>query len=173
MFFFQTVAENNPTTYSVCDLTSGFWQIKLDESSRPKTAFVIHRGNYHFKRIQGAPASYRSLMSKVLRNILFSYALCYLEEILCMSTSPERHCKHLSGIFSRFRQAKLRLNPSKCKFAFSQVVYLGHALSKDGISVHESKIALIKTPRTQKCSTTSKLPRYCKLLPPLHQTLFY
>ena len=37
---FQTVAENNPSTFSVLDLTSGFWQIKLDESSKPKTAFV-------------------------------------------------------------------------------------------------------------------------------------
>ena len=45
----QTVAENNPSTYSVLDLTSGFWQIKLDESSKPKTAFVTHRGNYQFK----------------------------------------------------------------------------------------------------------------------------
>jgi len=31
---FQTVAENNPSTFSVLDLTSGFWQIKL-ESSKP------------------------------------------------------------------------------------------------------------------------------------------
>jgi len=110
---------------------------------------VTHPGNYHFKRmpfgIQGAPASYQSLMSKVLRNILFSYALCYVDDILCMSTSPELHCEHLSEIFSRFRQARLRLNPTKCKFALSQVVYLGHVLSKDGISVDESKIVLIKT----------------------------
>jgi len=151
---FQTVTEKSPTTYSVCDLNSGFWQIKLNEASKPKTAFVTHRGNYQFKRmpfgIQGAPASYQSLMSKVLRNVLFSYALCYVDDILCMSSSPERHCEHLAKIFSRFRQAKLRLNPSKCKFALSEVVYLGHVLSKDGISVDDSKITLIKTHPTPK-----------------------
>jgi len=37
---FQTVAENNPSSFSLLDLTSGFWQIKLDESSKPKTALV-------------------------------------------------------------------------------------------------------------------------------------
>jgi len=83
---FLTVAENNPTTFSVLDMTSGFWQISLADSSKPKTAFVTHRGNYQFKRmpfgIQGAPASYQALMSKVLRNILFSYALCYVDDIL-------------------------------------------------------------------------------------------
>jgi len=33
---FETVAENNPSTFSVLDLTSGFWQIKLDESSNQR-----------------------------------------------------------------------------------------------------------------------------------------
>jgi len=32
---FHTIAENNPTTFSVIDMTSGFWQIKLVESSKP------------------------------------------------------------------------------------------------------------------------------------------
>jgi len=93
---FQTVAENNPSIYSVLDMSSGFNQIKLDEESEPKTDFVTHRGNYQFKRlsfgISGAPASYQALMAKVLRNILFSYALCYVDDVLVMSASPERHC---------------------------------------------------------------------------------
>jgi len=31
----HTVAENNPATFSVIDMTSGFWKIKLVESSKP------------------------------------------------------------------------------------------------------------------------------------------
>jgi len=104
---FQAVAENNPTIFSVLDLTSGFRQINLDESSKPKTAFVTHSGNYQFKRmpkgIQGAPASYLCLMNKILRNILFSYTLCYVDDMLCFSNSPERHCVHLTEILDRFR----------------------------------------------------------------------
>jgi len=97
---FQTVAENNPSTFSVLDLTPGFWQIKLDESSKLKTAFVTHFGNCQFKRmpfgLQSAPASYQNLMHKLLRNILFSYTLCYTDDLLCFSDSPERHCEHLT-----------------------------------------------------------------------------
>jgi len=144
---FQTVAENNPCIFSTLDMSSGFYQIHLHKDSKPKTAFVTHRGNYQFKRmrfgISGAPASYKHLMAKVLRNILFSYALCYVDDILCMSDSPERHCEHLE-IFDRFRQAKLRLNPSKCKFVLPKVTYLGHVLSKEGISVDDSKVSAIR-----------------------------
>ena len=146
---FQTVAENKASIFSVIDMTSGFWQIKLDDSSKPKTGFVTHRGNYQFKRmpfgIQGAPASYQALMHKVLRGILFIHSLCYLDDVICMSDCPESHLEHLSEILDRFRQAKLRLNPTKCKVALSKVVYLGHVLSKDGISVDNSKVDVIKT----------------------------
>ena len=67
-----------------------------------------------------------------------------------MSDSPEHHCEHLTEIFDRFRQAKLRLNPTKCKFALSKILYLGHVLSKDGISVDESKVEVITTFPTPK-----------------------
>jgi len=143
------VAEQNPITFSICEQTSGFYQIKLTDDSKAKTAFVTHRGLYQFKRlpfeIQGAPASYQALMAKVLRNVLFSYALCYVDDVLIMSDSPERHCEHLREVLSRFHQANLSLNPSKCRFGLSKVVYLGHVLSKDGVSVDESKVSVIKT----------------------------
>ena len=84
-------------------------------------------------------------MNKVLRNILFRFALCYIDDVLCMSDSPEHHYEHLTEIFDRFRQAKLRINPAKCKFATPKVTYLGHVLSGDGISVDENKISVIKT----------------------------
>ena len=55
-------------------MSSGFYQIHLHKDSKPKTAFVTHRGNYQFKRlpfgISGEPASYQHLTVKVLQNIL-------------------------------------------------------------------------------------------------------
>jgi len=132
---FQTVAENNPCIFSTLAMSSGFYQIHLHKDSKPKTASVTHWGNYQFKGlpfgVSGVPASYQHLMVKVLRNT-FSYALCYVDDILCMSDSPERHCEHLAEIFDRFHQAKLRLNPSKCKFALPKITYLGHMLSISG-----------------------------------------
>ena len=145
---FQTVAENNPSIFTSLDLSSGFWQVKLDEQSKEKTAFVTHRGNYQFKRmpfgVSNAPAAFKALVNKVLRNIVFSYALCYVDDVLIMSRSPEEHCEHLREIFDRFRQANLRLNPSKSRVAIRQVLYLGHILSTDGISVDQKKVSVIR-----------------------------
>ena len=83
--------------------------------------------------------------SKVVRNILFTYTLCYVDDVLCTNNSPEHHCQHLREISDCFHQAKLRLNPAKCKFALSKIFYLGHVLSKYGIAVDESKLEVTET----------------------------
>ena len=43
---FQLVAENNASVYSTIDLSFGYYQLFLEDSSKPKTCFVTHRGSY-------------------------------------------------------------------------------------------------------------------------------
>jgi len=151
---FQLVAENNASVYSTIDLSSGYYQLFLDDSSKPKTCFVTHRGSYQYTRVcfglQGAPASFIYLMHHILRNILFSCALTYVDDCICFSSSPEKHLEHLTEIFNRFRQANLRLNPTKSKFGMAEVIYLGHKLSRHGVSDCEDKLKVIRSFHTPK-----------------------
>ena len=48
---FQLVAENNASVYSTIDLSFGYCQLFLDDSSKPKTCFVTHRGSYQYTRV--------------------------------------------------------------------------------------------------------------------------
>jgi hypothetical protein len=39
----------NYTIFSTLDLTSGFWQMQMDEESQPLTAFtILGKGQYHW-----------------------------------------------------------------------------------------------------------------------------
>ena len=144
------------TIFSTLDLFSGFWQIPLDKESQDKSTFTTHFGSFAWKRmsfgLQGAPASFQSLMNQVLAGLTFKNCLVYIDDIICLSKDFKEHLTHLTAIFGRIRDAGLRLKPSKCHFAAEEVQFLGHVVSKDGVSVDQRKIELVKnfpTPKSQ------------------------
>ena len=153
----DSVAEQNSKIFTVLDLKSGFHQIPLDPQTRHKTAFVTHDGNYQFKRLpyglRNAPICFQNVMTQVLRGINFKFALVYVDDIMVHSANFDEHLNHLSTIFQRLREANLKLQPKKCKFATDRVEYLGHFFTSQGIEVNPSKIESVKSfpqPKTQK-----------------------
>ena len=57
---------------------------------------------------------------------------------------PKEHIERLRGVFKKLSAAGLRLKPSKCEFFKSQIAYLGHTVSKDGIEMDKKKITIIQ-----------------------------
>jgi len=58
------IGRANSSILSMLDLTSGFWQIKLDEKSQPLTPFIIPgKGQFHWvtspMELLGCPASFQ------------------------------------------------------------------------------------------------------------------
>jgi len=72
-------------------------------------------------------------------------AMCYLDDILILSTSYEDMFKRLKQVFKELKEAKLStLKLSKCYFAYSEVAYLGYMLSADGVLPGEQKMQTIQ-----------------------------
>ena len=134
--------------FSTLDLYSGYWQIQLDPETREKSAFTTHSGLYEFTRMPfglcNAPATFQRLLQTVLAGLEGKFCFVYIDDILVCSKSFEEHLQHLQQIFERLRKAGLTLKPKKCSFLQSQVIYLGHVISSDGISPDPSKIQRVR-----------------------------
>ena len=86
-------------------------------------------------------------MDKLLRGLTYRSWLCYLDDVLGCSETFQQHISDLNDIFTRFRNAGLKLNPKKCSFAKSSCVFLGHHISSEGIKPPPNRIkALEKYP---------------------------
>ena len=132
--------------FSTIDLRSGYHHIALGKDSRAKTAFVTPFGKYEFLMVPfglaQAPAYFQLLMNKVLEGL--SYAMTYLDDIIIFSKNEEEHLGHLEEVFHQLRQAGLKMKHSKCDFFKSEIHYLGHLISADGISPLPDKLDSIK-----------------------------
>ena len=153
----DSIGKNPACYFSKLDLRSGYWQVKMAPYDQEKTAFTTFHGLFEFTvmlfGLCNAPATFQRLMETVLHGLLGSFVSVYLDDIIIYSPTVKEHLKHLSAVFDRLRQAGLRLKPSKCQFLCSQIAYLGHIISADGIRPDPEKIAKIQnwaSPKNQK-----------------------
>ena len=138
--------------YVTLDLASGFWQIKLEEASKHKTAFVTKRGLFEFNVVEfglvNAPSTFQRMMEEVLSGLLDKICTVYIDDITIFADSMDVLAERLEEVFSRLRKFNLSVKRSKCHFAATQAKHLGHLISESGIASDPEKVrAIVEYPR--------------------------
>ncbi|MCP3667440.1 MAG: DDE-type integrase/transposase/recombinase [Gammaproteobacteria bacterium] len=142
--------------YSKMDLTSGFYQVGMYPPDIHKTAFTVPGlGLYEWTvmpmGLTGSPATFQSLLDRVLAGLKYKCAFAYIDDIIVFSETYERHLEHLHVVFTRLRKAGLKIKLKKCRFACVRMEFLGHVISNHGISVDEAKIEKIVHCKVPEC----------------------
>ncbi|KAJ1196314.1 hypothetical protein NDU88_000185 [Pleurodeles waltl] len=131
---------------STFDLTAGYWQIKLSEDAKPKTAFSTIGGQYRFTvmpfGLKNAPATFQRLVNTVLQG-LEAFSAAYLDDIAVFSSSWDDHLVHLWKVLEALQKAGLTIKASKCQIGQGKVVYLGHLVGGEQIAPLQGKIQTI------------------------------
>ena len=124
--------------YSTFDLSSGFWQVPMDEESKQYTAFTLgSMGLYECESMPfglcNSPPTFQRLMQNCLGELNLTYCLIYLDDVIVFSEMPEEHLQRMRVVFDRLQEHGLKLKLSKCDVFKSEINYLAHHVSKKGV----------------------------------------
>ena len=125
-------------------MRSGYHQVRIKDEYIHKTTFRTRYGHYEFVEVPfgltNAPTTFMCLMNSVFSKYLDKFVLVFLDGILVYSKNEEEHEEHLRLTLQLLREHQLYAKLSKCDFYRDRIQYLGHIISKEGISVDPEKV---------------------------------
>jgi len=94
-------------------------------------------------KLPNAPVTFMCLMNNVLHPYLDNFFIVFMDEILVYSGTRVELKDHLVEILKLLREHRLYEKLSKYNFFQSQIHYLGHIVSREGIIVDPKKVKAI------------------------------
>jgi hypothetical protein len=127
--------------FSKIDLCFGYHQIKIHTEDIPKIAFTMRYGLYEYLvmsfGLTNASTHFMYLMNSVFMPELDRFVMVFIDDILVYSKSME---EHLRIVLQWLREHQLYAKFSKCEFWIKEVLFLGHVVSPEGITVDPGKV---------------------------------
>ena len=146
--------------FCTLDLIWGYHAVQLTEESKHKTAFHAPycnpsqwEYNYMPFGLVRAPRTFQRLMDRVIHDLEYQMALCYLDDIIVYGPTLDVCMDRIQIILDRLRDANLKLKASKCILFAREVKFLGHIISKDGVKTDPAKVEAVlerHPPKTKK-----------------------
>ena len=142
--------------FTVLDMKQSYYQFEIAEEDRHKTAFVCCFGLFEYLRMCMGMSRSTSCIQRVLETLFADMkdeVAVFIDDIIVFSEDEDTHAQAVAKVLGRLRGANLTLKPEKCQFFKSQVKYLGHLVSAEGVyPLHENikKVLQYPVPRDVK-----------------------
>jgi len=119
-----------------------------------KASFRTRYGHHEFNVIPFGLTNARTnlicLMNSVLHPYIDNFVIVFIDDILIYFKNKEEHVEHIAAVLALLRENKLYAKISKCNLFQTKFHYLGHVVSKEGITMDPNNIRAImewETPR--------------------------
>ncbi|KAJ3576959.1 hypothetical protein NP233_g65 [Leucocoprinus birnbaumii] len=133
--------------WGTIDMTNAFFQTRMKPEHIPLTAVATPFGNFEWvvmpMGIRNAPAIHQRRVNQALQKYLGKFCHIYLDDIIIWSDSVDEHRRHTRLILKALQDAGLYCNLKKTKLFQTEVNFLGHHISRKGISPDDKKIERI------------------------------
>ena len=156
----------NVKVFSKADLKDGFLQIQLDEESSKLTTFQTPWGWYQYLRmpfgISPAPEYFQRKLDQNLEGLNGIYKIA--DDILftgrgaSIDEAVKDHDANLLKPLDRCRERNLKLNQEKLQLKCSEMPFIGHVLTPEGVKPDPRKVdAILKMERPNDVAAVRRL----------------
>lgn len=138
--------------FTVCDVKNGFWHVTLNDESSYMTTFATPYGRYRWLRmpmgISPAPEVFQRKLNQALEGLRGIYVIA--DDILItgegetLEQANQDHDNKLRRLLNRCREKNIKLNAEKFQLRKSEVPYIGHLLTADGLRVDPEKARAVR-----------------------------
>ena len=134
--------------FTTLDLVRGYYQMEVDKESRKYTAFSTARGHWQYRRmpfgLRNAPAAFQRAMQIILREFPRSKVIVYLDDILIIESSFEKHRELVVKVLNTLIHHGVKIKLEKCSWFQQKVDFLGHEVSTTGVKKDPKYVEKVK-----------------------------
>lgn len=95
--------------------------------------------------VTNVPTTFQRLMERCLADMTMKGCMVFRDDLVIYSNTLETHEARLRMVLDRLAEFGLKLSLQKCKLFQTEVCYLGHLISQEGIATDSDKISTLKT----------------------------
>jgi hypothetical protein len=100
--------------------------------------------------LDNAASTFQRTMEIALKGLQLVTCLIYIDYIIVYGSNFTEHMQRVDEVLSRIKGDGLKLKPAKCSLLQTEVIFLGHIVSKEGVSPDPTNIAkIVQWPRSQ------------------------
>ena len=134
--------------FCAVDATKGFLQIPCTEEASRVLSVTTSFGGYSPlvmpMGVKTAPPAWQRVMNTGLSQHLGKRAFCYMDDCVVYATTSEEMLENVDMVLGSFRKMGIRLAPSKCLFGVTNLKFLGHIVTPEGIKPDEEILEAIE-----------------------------
>ena len=147
-FLLADIGRNKCRYFSVIDLSNSYKQLKLSRRSQEICVMNTICGSFYPTTcvfgLKNLPSVFTKLMNTIFCDIKDKFMAFFQDDIIIYSSTFEQHLSHIEQVFHRLQNANLTANPTKTFLCKRSITYLGHTITKEGISTTEDNIKKVR-----------------------------
>jgi transposase InsO family protein len=146
---------------SLIDIKDAYHHIEMALESRGITAFVTADGLFEWTRmpfgLATAPATFQRYVDMILRDFIGQFCAIFFDDCLVYTHGTlEQHLDDVERLLKRLHEANLEASPKKCRFAYKELLFVGHIVGKGTIKPDPDKVRAVQDMAAPKTPTELK-----------------